>query len=194
MSEEASAPSPTRRPFVALDFETADYGADSACALALIVAREGQIVDRVSMLIRPPRQVFQFTWVHGLTWKHVAREPEFAAHWPRITQAIAGADFIAAHNASFDQGVMRACCGAAGLAPPTLPALCTVKLARRAWQLRPANLPAVCRHLDLPLKHHDALSDAEACARIVLAADASHIEALLAPAPPASSRRRPPRA
>jgi DNA polymerase III epsilon subunit-like protein len=28
----------------------------------------------------------------------------------------------------------------------------------------------VCEHLDLRLKHHDALSDAEACAGIVLAA------------------------
>jgi DNA polymerase-3 subunit epsilon len=191
MSDEASPHAPTLRPFVAIDFETADYGADSACALALIVARGGQIVERVSMLIQPPRRAFVFTWVHGLTWKHVAHEPPFAAHWPRIQAAIEGADFIAAHNASFDQGVMRACCGAAGFAPPAHPSLCTVKLARRAWQLRPANLPAVCRHLALPLKHHDALSDAEACARIVLAADASHIEALLAPPAPPTSRRRP---
>jgi len=31
-------------------------------------------------------------------------------------------------------------------------------------------LPDVCRHLGLPLQHHNALSDAEACANIVLAA------------------------
>lgn len=45
-----------------------------------------------------------------------------------------------------------------------------MKLARRTWGLRPAKLPDVCRHLGIGLRHHDALSDAEACARIVLAA------------------------
>jgi DNA polymerase-3 subunit epsilon len=28
----------------------------------------------------------------------------------------------------------------------------------------------VCRHLGIPLNHHDALSDAEACARIAIEA------------------------
>ena len=65
---------------------------------------------------------------------------------------------------------MRACCGAALIPPPEQPYLCTVKLARHTWGIRPTKLPDVCRHLGLPLRHHDALSDAEACANIVLSA------------------------
>ena len=38
------------------------------------------------------------------------------------------------------------------------------------WGVRPTKLPDVCRFLGIPLKHHDALSDAEAAARIVIAA------------------------
>ncbi|MFA5187667.1 MAG: exonuclease, partial [Patescibacteria group bacterium] len=34
----------------------------------------------------------------------------------------------------------------------------------------PTKLPDVCRRLKIPLNHHDAASDAEACARIVMAA------------------------
>jgi hypothetical protein len=34
----------------------------------------------------------------------------------------------------------------------------------------PDNPADVCRHLRIPLRHHDAGSDAEACARIVIAA------------------------
>jgi len=45
-----------------------------------------------------------------------------------------------------------------------------VRLARKKWRLRPARLPDVCDYLGLSLQHHYALSDAEACARIVLAA------------------------
>ena len=47
-----------------------------------------------------------------------------------------------------------------------------VRLARAQWRIYPTALPDVCRHLRIPLRHHDAKSDAEACARIVLAAEA----------------------
>jgi DNA polymerase-3 subunit epsilon len=43
-----------------------------------------------------------------------------------------------------------------------------MKLARRLWNLKPTKLPDVCRHLGITLKHHDAASDALACAKIVL--------------------------
>jgi len=38
------------------------------------------------------------------------------------------------------------------------------------WRLPSARLPAVCAHLGIPLDHHNAISDAEACARIAIAA------------------------
>jgi DNA polymerase-3 subunit epsilon len=56
------------------------------------------------------------------------------------------------------------------LSRPSLPFVCTVKLARTVWSVYPTKLPDVCRHLKIPLKHHQADSDAEACARIVIAA------------------------
>ena len=51
-----------------------------------------------------------------------------------------------------------------------LPFVCTMQLARQTWGVRPTRLPDVCRFLGIPLQHHDALSDAEAAARIVIAA------------------------
>lgn len=157
-------------PFVALDFETADYGRDSACSLACIRVEGGRVIEKVVRLIRPPRRQFVFTYLHGIAWADVEREPDFTGVWPQMAPILEGAAFLAAHNAGFDRGVLRACCEAAGLPMPAQPFLCTVKLARRAWGLRPTNLPACCNFLNIPLKHHDAASDAEACARIVLAA------------------------
>jgi DNA polymerase-3 subunit epsilon len=87
-----------------------------------------------------------------------------------MTSLLDGVEFIAAHNAKFDQGVLKACCSYCGVRMPTLPFLCTVKLARLRWNLYPTKLPNVCEFLGLELQHHDPLSDAEACARIVLAA------------------------
>jgi DNA polymerase-3 subunit epsilon len=156
--------------FVAIDFETADYGPDSACAVALVRVAGHRIVERSYQLIRPPRRRFVFTYLHGITWEMVADQPTFGELWPGLTPLLADAGFISAHNASFDRGVLAACCRAAGLKPPRLPFVCTVQLARRTWRLYPTRLPDVCAHLDIPLDHHNAASDAEACARIVLAA------------------------
>ena len=155
--------------FVAIDFETADQGRDSACAVGLVTVINGKIVKRESHLIRPPRRYFMFSYIHGIEWSHVADKPTFAGLWPALKKILAGADYLAAHNASFDSSVLNACCSAASVMVPATPFICTVKLARRAWDIRPTKLPDVCRHLGLKLNHHDALSDAEACANIVLA-------------------------
>jgi len=156
--------------FTAIDFETADHGRDSACAVALVRVEAGRIARAESRLIRPPRRRMVFTSIHGITWADVADAPVFGELWPRLADLLEGSSFIAAHNAPFDRGVLSACCAAAGLTPPPQPFLCTVRLARRTWGLRRANLPAVCAHLGIDLEHHRAESDAEACARIVLAA------------------------
>ncbi len=155
--------------FVALDFETADYGRDSACALGLVRVEGDAIVARATRLIRPPRSRFVFTSIHGITWADVASEPPFAAVWADLQPILDGAQLLVAHFAPFDRGVLSACCAAAGIAPPPLPFACTVRWSRRTFGLRHANLPAVCSHLGISLRHHAAGSDAEACARIMIA-------------------------
>ena len=156
--------------FSAIDFETATYGGQSACALGLVRVEDGAIVKRDYFKIRPPSQEFRFTHIHGLTWRDVAEEPDFGAHWPRMSEFFTNVDFIAAHNSSFDAGVLAACCALYDRPYPELPFVCTVRLARQQWQLRPARLPDVCRYLSIPLRHHEADSDSEACAKIVIAA------------------------
>jgi len=90
--------------------------------------------------------------------------------WGRIQNVLRGAEFIASHSVSFDRRVLESCCRAAKIPPPEIPYVCTMKLARRIWDIHPTNLFSVCRYLGLPLNHHEALSDAEACAGIVVAA------------------------
>jgi DNA polymerase III subunit epsilon len=68
---------------------------------------------------------------------------------------------------------LYACCDLYGIKRPSHKFLCTVQLARKTWKLHPTKLPNVCDYLNIPLVHHQALSDAEACAQIVIAAKAS---------------------
>lgn len=156
--------------FAAIDFETANHGRDSACAVGVVAVTNGRIVRRWYELIRPPSRWFAFTCVHGLTWQDVRDAPRFDEVWAGIAGELAGIGFLAAHNAAFDRGVLAACCDAYGLPAPAHPFVCTVQLARAQWNIRPTRLPDVCRHLSIDLIHHQAASDAEACARIVIAA------------------------
>jgi DNA polymerase-3 subunit epsilon len=167
----ATLPSPDGA-FVAIDFETADHGPDSACAVGLVRVEGLKVVHREAVLIRPPRQRFLFTHIHRITWDMVKDVAAFAEVWPRLTPLLEGASHLVAHNAPFDRRVLTACCAAAELAVPMQPFLCTVQVARRAWGLKPNDLPSVCRRLGIGLIHHDAASDAEACARILIAATA----------------------
>ena len=168
--------------FVAIDFETADQGRDSACAVGLVRVENGVVVKKVVQLIQPPRfeggdlftpapAEFMFTYIHGIKPAMVADQPTFKHAWPKLAPILQGAHFVAAHNAPFDNGVLAACCAAAGIPAPVLRFICTVKLARSTWNIYPTKLSNVCQHLNIDLNHHEALSDAHACAQIVIAAE-----------------------
>ncbi len=174
--------------FLALDFETGDSTRDSAIALGLVRCEGGQVVEERAIRIRPPQTWVRFTQIHGLTWRDVCEEPTWADWWPTLRPWFDGVDFLAAHNASFDRAVLSASCQGVGIQAPSLPFVCTVQLARRAWDLRPTRLPDVARHLGVPLNHHDALSDARVCAQAVLRAP--EIAAAMVQAPGRARRSR----
>ena len=174
---------------VALDFETADNGPDSACALAMVAIEDGTISGQISFLIRPPRDTFVYTYIHGITWAHVRNELIFAERIPEIEEFIRNASYLVAHNAPFDRKVLYNCYSVSGHNPPANPFSCTVRLARAAWQIRPTKLPDVCSHLGIALNHHDAQSDALACARIAIAAQEAGIPIEMGLVGPHTSRK-----
>ncbi|MBV2366395.1 exonuclease domain-containing protein [Streptomonospora nanhaiensis] len=164
------------RAWTAVDFETANPDRGSVCAVGLVRVVDGAVVERYSTLVRPPEPVRFFsprhTAVHGIRAADVARAPQWPEVLERIT-ALAGDDPLVAHNAAFDVGVLRAACAHTGLARPALSYACTLALARRAWaELPDHRLPTVCGRIgwDMAGRHHRADADAEAAARIVLAA------------------------
>jgi len=156
--------------FAAIDFETANVYRDSACAIGVTLVENGRIVSSSARLIRPPSDWFKFIDIHGLTWDDVCDEPDFEEVWAEVLPEIQHVDFLAAHNAPFDSGVLSACCDRYGVLEPQQGFVCTVSLARRQWSIYPTKLPNVCEYLNIELNHHEAGSDAEACARIVMAA------------------------
>jgi DNA polymerase-3 subunit epsilon len=155
--------------FLAIDFETANYQSDSACSIGLVRVHDNVIVEQEHFFIQPPYKNFVFTSLHGISWKTVEDAPLFSELWPKLKPLFKGVDFLIAHNASFDRKVLNSCCDRYGIEAPKIDFKCTVQLARKNLGIYPTNLPAVCKVLQIPLKHHDAISDALACAKIAIA-------------------------
>ena len=156
--------------FVALDFETANNERGSACSVGLVRVEDGKIVAKQSRLINPQTYFLAgFTRdVHGISAEDVKDAPLFDEVWKELSPLLDGADFIAAHNAQFDREELYKCCDKYKIKPPAQKFVCTVNIARVCWKLDPATLPDVCGHLGIELNHHQALSDALACAQIVI--------------------------
>ena len=154
--------------FLAIDFETANRYPDSACAVGLVRVQDNVIVEKISYYIKPPYRHFEFTDIHGITWDDVNDAADFGELWNELLPLIDEADFLVAHNASFDRRVLQTCCQRYGIEIPQKKFHCTVQLSRKILNIRPANLPNVCRHLGISLRHHDAASDTLACAKIMI--------------------------
>lgn len=164
----------------ALDFETADARHDSACAIGIVLVRAGKVFRRLHFLIKPPRAPSALhVRIHGLAASVLVGEPSFAERWHEIRNGFKGADFWCSHGA-FDASVLRTCCAKIGVRPPRQPHVDTVVLVREVWGLVPATLQNASKRLRLPLQHHNALSDANASARIVDAAGAENVRQHLA--------------
>jgi DNA polymerase-3 subunit epsilon len=158
--------------FTAIDFETASRRHDSACQLGLATVRQGQIIDRVCWLIRPKPLYFHRAniQIHGITPEQVGDKPEFGELWPEISERI-GDDCLVAHNAAFDLRVLIGTLRSHRHPIPELRFTCTRAIARRTWpHLRRYGLKPLSNWLGIRFRHHDALEDAVACAKILLAA------------------------
>ncbi|MCR4666025.1 MAG: 3'-5' exoribonuclease [Desulfovibrio sp.] len=154
---------------VAIDFETSGTDPSFACAVGLTRIEHGRVSGSFETLLRPPSSRVLFTEVHGLTWSNLRSAPSFTDMWDEIARFAAGADFFIAHNASFDRRVLNACLCRACLPLNDLPFLCTLKGARKVLKKLPSrSLAALCQYFCLPLNHHNAGSDANACAEIFL--------------------------
>lgn len=158
--------------FTAIDFETANPASASACAVGLVKVRDGIVVDRAAWLIRPPAPHDWFSpWnerVHGITAADVIDAAEWVDQWSALMSFVDG-DVFVAHNAGFDMGVIKSACEATELPMPGHDYVCSLQVARRTYELDSYRLPVAAAAAGFSaFRHHDALSDSEACAAIMI--------------------------
>lgn len=94
--------------FIAMDFETASAKRFSACSLAITIVRNSQIQDEFYTLINPQTPFFwRNTQVHGIHERDVKDAPTFPEVWEHIQEFFTPDKLVIAHNATFDNSVLK---------------------------------------------------------------------------------------
>ena len=164
--------------FTAIDFETANSSSASACSVGLVKVRDGEVVDKVGWLIRPPLGHDAFNeWnirIHGIMAADVVDALLWSEQLPDLV-AFADGDLLVAHNAGFDMGVITAACAASYVETPSFSYMCSLQIARKTYNLDSYRLPVAAMAAGFEdFEHHQALADAEACAAIMVHAAGRH--------------------
>jgi DNA polymerase-3 subunit epsilon len=108
--------------------------------------------------------------VHGMTWDDLRDAPAWDDVWPGVAKMLDGAAFVVAHNAAFDRGVLAACNAFAGIETPAMVWRCSKEAAwRHNGKRTGGKLSDMCAEFGIELNHHDPLSDAMACGRLMIA-------------------------
>jgi DNA polymerase-3 subunit epsilon len=154
--------SATIHSFTAIDFETANAKLSSICQIGLVRVEHGVIVQELDILVQPPNNEYHWgnSRVHGLYRKDTAHAPYFNEVWHLMEPYIKG-QHVVAHNAPFDCNCLQQTLALYQLNQPRYHKHCTVKLFKR-------NLSLLCNLFQIPLQHHNALSDARACAHLFM--------------------------
>lgn len=154
-----------------MDFETASSKRFSACSLALTVVRNSQIQDEFYTLINPQTPFFwRNTQVHGIHERDVLDAPTFPEVWDHVKEFFTPDKLVIAHNAAFDNSVLKTTLLHYEIEPPVYQTLDTLKTSRQLFpDFKDHKLNTICDELQIDLHHHhNALDDAHACANILL--------------------------
>ena len=151
--------------FVAIDFETANTDR-FPCQLGIVVVRNGEITERREFLIKPPENKYSQSCirVHKITPNDTYDCMEFPDLWPEIKEYLRN-ELIVAHNISFDFDVLDKVVEYYNLDyVPMLGVRCTCRL------YKDKKLSVVAEAIGIEYnKAHNALCDAEVCAKVFLA-------------------------
>jgi len=155
--------------YVAFDVETPNSRNDRMSSIGIAVVENGEIVDTFYSLVNPECEFHYYNVaLTGITPEMVRDKPSFPELWEKI-EPIMSSGMLVAHNAPFDMSVLAKCLRYYGIVwHPAAEYCCTCQMARRLMKGLPNHrLNTICYELDIALDHHDALSDARACAEIL---------------------------
>lgn len=155
--------------FVAIDFETATYSRESACAIGITVVENMRPADEFYSLLRPPKNEYceKNIAIHGITPDMTEDAPTLTELWPEIGRFFDPHVPVIAHNAVFDMSVLR---DSIRTEIPNFTYADSMRMAKAYCPGR-RSLPCCAETLGIDMScfhHHNALDDAGLCAAITI--------------------------
>jgi DNA polymerase III subunit epsilon len=160
--------------FIAIDYETANSDYRSACALGVSIVEKGKVVETFESFIQPPKEFSEFdpfnVMIHGITSNQVKGAPTFDSLWEKLDKF--NSDYqvpFVCHFSGFDIRVTEALLKHYSVSFQEIKFYDTYTIARKLWpQLVNHKLNTLSENFKIELNHHNASSDAQACALIAL--------------------------
>jgi len=147
--------------YTAIDFETAQGKRWSICQVGLVRVENQIITRQLSLLVQPPDNYYwnSFIDIHGITPKQTENAPTFNNVWQQIEPFMTNQNVVAHNGFAFDFHCLRQVLEYYGISTPDFTGHCTHRIFGD-------NLALLCKRYEIQLNHHDALSDARACAEL----------------------------
>lgn len=148
--------------FTAIDFETAQGKPFSICQVGLVRMENGEVTRQINRLVKPPNNYYFYKniEIHGIKPTDTEDAPTFDVVWHEIRHFIED-QVLVAHNSQFDVNCLRSTLAYYDEIQPEFEERCTRKIYGRG-------LAYLSKKYRISLQHHDALSDANACAQLYL--------------------------
>lgn len=155
--------------YVAFDVETPNCRNDRMSAIGVVIIENGEQTTNFYSLVNPEEPFDNFNiQLTGITPRMVRNQPTFPILW-ELLRPLLEKGILCAHNAPFDLGVLNKCLRDYGIPwKSTVEYVCTCQIGKRLLPSAPNHrLDTLAEMLDLPLQHHNALSDTKACAGLL---------------------------
>ncbi len=157
--------------FVAIDLETATAQRSSICQIGITEVLNGVVQTPRSWLVRPEGNAYDGIniSIHGIHPSDTENAPDFPEVWNEVAPLLHNKTVVA-HNTSFDMYALRESLDHYGIEYPTFDYFCTLRIAKYIVKgCHSYSLNIVLNHLGIDFfNHHDAGSDSEGCARLLL--------------------------
>ncbi len=156
--------------YICFDVETPNHFNNRMSAIGIYAVENGEVCDGFYSLVNPEQGFDAFNVaLTGITPEMAASAPTFGELWPTLSP-ILKSGLLVAHNAQFDMSVLSKCLRDYGIPHSGLTSYaCTCRMGKKLLPgLENHRLDTICRALFIDLDHHNAGSDARACAEILL--------------------------
>ena len=149
--------------FTAIDFETAQGKRWSICQIGLVRIENGKVSHNLSILVQPPNNYFwsRFIDIHKITPELTVNAPTFDQVLHQFEPFIENQEVVAHNGFAFDFPCLNQTLEYYNIPIPKYTGHCT-------YRIFDDSLASLCKKYKIPLNHHDALSDANACAELFM--------------------------